>query len=79
MSDKESKAAQIIPGDLLYGVPACAEFLGITERQARHRFATGQLPSFRIGESICSRKSTLATALDRMEQQSQSAPDPAAD
>ncbi len=69
MSDQDSNVTRIIPGDLLYGVPACAEFLGCTERQARHRFEKGQLPSFRIGESICSRKSTLSAAIDRLERE----------
>ena len=78
MTDQDGQVARFIPGDLLYGVPACAEFLGIPERAAYHRFATGDLPSFHIGKVICSRKSTLTAALDQMERESRSAPGPAA-
>lgn len=78
MSDQDGKVVQVIQGDLLYGVPAIAEFLGITERQARHRVATNQFPSFNIGKTICSRKSTMAAALDRMEREPRSAPGPEA-
>ena len=47
MTTKEaSTVVSFVPGDLLYGAPAIAEYLGMTERQARHRIATGQLPSF---------------------------------
>ena len=51
MNDQDSKAAQVMHCDLLYGVPAIAEFLGIPERATYHRVATGQLPSFKIGKS----------------------------
>ena len=77
-NEEASTVASFVPGDLLYGAPAIAEFLGMTERQARHRIATGQLPSFNIGKTICSRKSTIAAALQQLEQQPAPAPDPAA-
>ncbi len=54
-------------GDLLYGVPAIAAHLGIKERQARHRCATGAIPTFRIGQTICSRQSTINRWLDEQE------------
>ena len=46
-------------GDLLFGVPKIADFLGVTERQARHQCESGRLPTFKMGQIICSRRSTL--------------------
>lgn len=45
--------------DLLYGVPAIAAFLGLQVKQLRHRIAEGYVPAFRIGGTICARRSTL--------------------
>ncbi len=53
--------------DLLYGVPAIAAFLGLRTKQARHRIAAGTIPSFRIGATICARRSSLATWLEECE------------
>ena len=46
-------------GDLLYGVPAIADFLGLRVRQARHQCETGRVPTFKLGQIICARRSTL--------------------
>ena len=46
-------------GDLLYGVPAIADFLGVSVRQARHQCEVGRVPSFKLGQIICGRRSTL--------------------
>ncbi len=54
-------------GDLLYGAAAIGEYLGISERQARHRVDTGEIPTFRIGKTICSRRSTLDAWLAEQE------------
>ena len=56
-----------IPGDLLYGAPAMADFIGITERQVRHRCDTDQLPHFKIGKTLCGRKTTIGRWLDESE------------
>ena len=53
--------------DLLYGVPAIAEFLGLTERQARHHCDKGHIPTFRIGGTVCSRESAIMKWLDQHE------------
>lgn len=45
--------------DVLYQVSAIAAFLGMPEKAARHRIATGEIPTFKIGRSICARRSTL--------------------
>ncbi len=38
--------------DLLYGAPAIAGYLGLTEKQARHRVEAGNIPAFKIGGTI---------------------------
>jgi hypothetical protein len=53
--------------DLLYGVPAIATFLGLRTKQARHRIAAGAIPVFRIGDTICARRSSLANWLAECE------------
>lgn len=45
--------------DLLYGVKAIAAFLSVPSRAAQHRIDQGVIPTFRIGASICARRSTL--------------------
>lgn len=53
--------------DLLFGVPAIAQFLGLGEWQARHQIRNGRIPTFKIGKSICARRSTLQTWLNDLE------------
>lgn len=47
--------------NLLYGVSAFAQFLGVTRRQAQYLVESGRVPHFNIGDSrtICGRRSTL--------------------
>lgn len=45
--------------DLLYGVPAMAAYLGLSEKQLRHRIEAGSIPSFKIGGTVCARRSSI--------------------
>jgi hypothetical protein len=45
--------------DLLYGFQAIAEHLGITKRQAMHRAAEGQIPTFKMGRAVCASAAQL--------------------
>ena len=65
--------------DLLYGVPAIAAFLGLRTKQARHRIAAGTIPVFRIGDTICARRTSLANWLAECEAKAVAAPTPADD
>ena len=69
MTDDISKA------DLLYGVKAIAAFLGLTDKQAEHRIAAGDIPTFRLGGkkggTICARRTTLRSHLATLERQAQ--------
>jgi excisionase family DNA binding protein len=49
-----------LAGDLLRGANAIAAYLGFPRRTIYHAVANGHLPHFKIGETICARKSTLA-------------------
>ncbi|HJP68135.1 MAG TPA: DNA-binding protein [Sphingomicrobium sp.] len=49
--------------DLLRGMPKISHYLGVTERAGYHMADKGQIPVFRIGATICARKSELDTAL----------------
>ena len=53
---------------LLYGAPAIASFLGMRVRQVRHRIKAGQIPTFRIGATICARQAALLHWLEVEEQ-----------
>lgn len=56
--------------DLLYGVPAIAAFLQMREKQVRHRVDAGLIPSFRIGGTVCARRSAIKAWLDNCEAKS---------
>lgn len=47
-------------GDLLYGVPAIAEHLGLRERVVYHLIQKGHMPTFKIGDRVCARRTSLA-------------------
>jgi excisionase family DNA binding protein len=55
--------------DLLYGVPAIADFLGVTKRTAYHLVETRRIPFFRMGKILCSRRSKLMAAMEAIETQ----------
>ena len=45
--------------DLLFGADAIAKFLRMTRRQVYHCASMEHLPIFRIGSTLCCRKSTV--------------------
>ena len=59
--------------DLLYGAHAIAEFLGIKERAAYHLIETRRIPFFKIGKTVCARRSTLAARIAELEAESSAA------
>lgn len=56
-----------LAADLLRGADAIAAFLGFPRRTVYHAVAKGHLPHFRIGETVCARKSTLARWIEQQE------------
>jgi excisionase family DNA binding protein len=55
------------PADLLYGVGAISEFLGVKRRAAYHLIATNRIPHFKIGKTVCARRTAVAAALEQLE------------
>jgi len=53
--------------DLLYGVPAIAGHLGLTDRTVYHLHGKGKIPTFKMGKVVCARRSSLATWLSEQE------------
>lgn len=58
--------------EVLTGHKAIARFLGLTPRQVSWHDEQGNMPTFRIGRTVCARKAKL---LQWIEEQEQSARD----
>lgn len=48
-----------LAADILRGADAIAKHLGFPRRAIYHLVSKGGLPTFRLGETVCARKSTL--------------------
>ena len=57
--------------DLLYGVKSIASFLGIKDRSAQHLVETKRIPHFKIGKTVCSRRSDIIDAMDKLRDQAE--------
>ncbi len=55
--------------DILTGHKAIARFLGLSPRQISWHDEQGNLPTFRIGRTVCARKSKLLQWLDELEKE----------
>jgi len=53
--------------DLLTGAEAIAAFIGVKPRRIYHLVETRRLPVFRIGNTVCARRSTLLRWIEDME------------
>jgi excisionase family DNA binding protein len=61
--------------DLLYGAAAIADFLGLTNKAVYHLLAAGRLPHFKVGRTVCARRSSVLAAFERMEENQQAGND----
>jgi excisionase family DNA binding protein len=59
--------------DLLYGVEDIAGYLGISKRAAYHLVERKRIPFFKIGRTLCARRSSLISALETLEEAQQQA------
>jgi excisionase family DNA binding protein len=57
-----------LSADILRGADAIAKFLGFPRRAIYHLVSKGGLPSFRLGETVCARRSTLTAWIAAQEQ-----------
>lgn len=55
--------------DLLAGADAIAAFMGIKPRRVYHLAETQRLPVFRLGATLCARRSTLVRWIEEMERE----------
>jgi len=53
--------------DLLYGVPAIAECLGLTTDQVYHLHKKRSVPTFKVDGKVCARRSSLVAWLEAKE------------
>lgn len=67
MSELGSNA---VAQDLLRGASEIATFLGLSRRSVYHQIESGRLPVFRLGSSVCARKSVLLNWIEEQERQS---------
>ena len=58
--------------DLLYG-DSISTFLGVSKRAAYSLIERKRIPFFKIGRTVCARRSKLLAAFEQMEQQSERA------
>lgn len=50
--------------EVLYGAAEIGRALGLSRRVVYHRAAAGQIPTFRIGATLCAKRSSLAAWLE---------------
>lgn len=53
----------MLKDDLLRGGKAAAEFMGVSPHMVYRMAAAGQIPSFKLGNTVCFRKSEIEKAL----------------
>ena len=49
-----------MPDEVLYGAAAIGRALGLRPRVGYHRAAAGQLPTFKLGATLCAKRSSVA-------------------
>ena len=70
LPDTGAEGQENISADLLRGAVAIAEFLlgdGGQRRKIYHLAHSGQLPIFRLGSTLCARRSTLIRWIESQE------------
>ena len=53
-----------IPREILHGARAIADVLGVTEKAVYHLIERGRIPHYRLGRTICARRSHLLAQAD---------------
>ncbi len=59
METNQAKQVMSIAEDMLKGADAIADFIGITSRRVYYLADRNELPVFRMGKTLCARRSTL--------------------
>jgi excisionase family DNA binding protein len=58
----------MIDREILRGAKAIASYLGVTENTVYHMIERRQIPYFKIGRSVCVRRSHLLAQADKLVQ-----------
>jgi len=53
--------------DLLYGIKAIATCVNLTPRQTKHLAEAKRIPTFKLGKTVCARRSSLVKWLETLE------------
>ena len=61
----------VTTSDLLYGVDDIAEYLGVPKRAAYKLVERKRIPFFKIGRTLCARRSSLDAAFQALEENHQ--------
>ncbi|KAB2761989.1 helix-turn-helix transcriptional regulator [Brucella anthropi] len=56
-----------LSNDMLVGAKAIADFTGFGTRTVYHLAATGSLPTFKVGDLVCARKTKLIDFIEALE------------
>jgi excisionase family DNA binding protein len=51
--------------DMLFGVDAIADFLGIKRRAAEHLVESDRIPYFKLGRKVCASRTEVRAAIER--------------
>jgi hypothetical protein len=66
---KSGKAMTDTPQpEVLHGARAIADFLGVSEKAVYHMAERKRIPTFKLGKTLCARRSSILTAMDKLEQ-----------
>jgi hypothetical protein len=54
--------------EVLHGARAIADFLGVSEKAVYHMAERKRIPTFKLGKTLCARRSSILAAMDKLEQ-----------
>jgi excisionase family DNA binding protein len=57
------------PREILHGTRAIADVLGVSEDAAHHLIKRKRIPAFKLGRTVCARRSSLLAAMAKLEEQ----------
>ena len=58
---------EALSDDLLDGMPSIARFYGCSERRGYYLAENKLIPTFKVGDEWCARKSTLKAHIEKLE------------
>ena len=59
--------SELDSADILHGLDAIATFFGLPRRVVEHWTATTDIPTFKVGRSVCARRASLRSWVAKRE------------